>query len=124
MFVCVCHAVSDRTIDRTIDAHGPCPDTVGFETGAGTRCGSCRPWIENRCAERQGLAALPTVPLSAARRVMYGRALPAEQEAVPAAVDPVTVRTRENVPQASLPLDGTDRLDHRLAIPLDAMRCA
>lgn len=76
MFVCVCKAVSDRTIDQAIANHGPCPDTVAFETGAGTGCGRCRSWIEQRCAHGRGEPALPTVPLSVTQETMYGRAQP------------------------------------------------
>ena len=40
MFVCSCHAVSDRTLHR-LAARGLSPSEVRHITGAGSACGCC-----------------------------------------------------------------------------------
>ncbi len=47
MIVCCCRAVSDRAIARAIDQGASTVDEVSAATGAGTRCGSCRPQIHD-----------------------------------------------------------------------------
>lgn len=41
MYVCICHAVTDRQIDAAIAAGATTEDDVGAVTGAGTGCGGC-----------------------------------------------------------------------------------
>jgi bacterioferritin-associated ferredoxin len=45
MLVCLCRAVSDRTLQRAIDRGASSVQEVMRCTGAGTCCGSCRPAI-------------------------------------------------------------------------------
>jgi bacterioferritin-associated ferredoxin len=45
MYVCLCMGVSEREIRRAIDAGACSTSEVMVCTGAGTRCGSCRPTI-------------------------------------------------------------------------------
>lgn len=45
MFVCCCLGVTDRAIRRAIDQGAQTLEDVSGCTGAGTRCGSCRPEI-------------------------------------------------------------------------------
>jgi bacterioferritin-associated ferredoxin len=45
MFVCCCMGVTDRAIRRAIDQGAETVEAVAACTGAGTRCGSCRPEI-------------------------------------------------------------------------------
>jgi bacterioferritin-associated ferredoxin len=42
MYVCVCHAVTDRTIREAARRGVDTLDQLAAETGAGTCCGSCR----------------------------------------------------------------------------------
>jgi bacterioferritin-associated ferredoxin len=41
VFVCICHAVSDRVLDGVISAGARTEDEVGEACGAGTGCGTC-----------------------------------------------------------------------------------
>jgi bacterioferritin-associated ferredoxin len=54
MYVCLCMGVSDREIRRAI-RDGACstPEVMAC-TGAGTRCGSCRPSIVELVKEAAG----------------------------------------------------------------------
>ena len=42
MYVCICHAVSDREVAAAIAAGADSLDKLGFELGVGTGCGCCR----------------------------------------------------------------------------------
>ena len=61
MFVCVCHAVTDRDIHEAVDGGVDHVDQLGELCGAGTCCGSCRSTaqelIESRLMEAQSYAA-------------------------------------------------------------------
>jgi len=61
MFVCVCHAVTDRDIHEAVDRGIDHVDQLAEVCGAGTCCGSCRPTaqelIEARLMEAQSYAA-------------------------------------------------------------------
>ncbi len=46
MYVCLCKAVSNRTIRRCVSEGARTVDEVGRRCGAGTVCGTCRPDIE------------------------------------------------------------------------------
>ena len=41
MYVCLCRAVSDRTVRGVIRLGAQCPAEVRRQTGAGSCCGSC-----------------------------------------------------------------------------------
>jgi len=43
MYICICHAVTDTAIRNAIDKGVTNLSELGFETGAGTQCGSCVP---------------------------------------------------------------------------------
>jgi bacterioferritin-associated ferredoxin len=45
MYVCICHGVSDRTIRSAIERGACSPEAIAACTGAGTKCGRCRPEI-------------------------------------------------------------------------------
>jgi bacterioferritin-associated ferredoxin len=51
MYVCHCHAVSDRAIKAEIELGAIDEDDVGDRCGAGTRCGSCLDEIRRLCHE-------------------------------------------------------------------------
>lgn len=51
MIVCICRAVSDRTIDAVIDDGAGTVAEVGERCGAGTCCGACRPAIAEMISE-------------------------------------------------------------------------
>jgi bacterioferritin-associated ferredoxin len=42
MYVCICHAVTERAIRQAADRGVATLDQLACETGAGTCCGSCR----------------------------------------------------------------------------------
>lgn len=42
MYICICKAVSDRTIKGIIQSGARSVDDVGRVCGAGTHCGGCR----------------------------------------------------------------------------------
>jgi bacterioferritin-associated ferredoxin len=64
VIVCICRAVSDRTIRAARDGGALTLEAVGDATGAGTCCGCCRGSIARILAEP--LVALPRVARAAA----------------------------------------------------------
>ena len=62
MFVCCCIGVTDRTIREAIAAGAQTTEAVSACTKAGTRCGSCRPEIEEMLAEARQLARTHACP--------------------------------------------------------------
>ena len=58
MIVCVCHGVSDRTIDNAIDDGCGSVRQVGRNCRAGTDCGACRSQIKDMIcdAKAEGMA--------------------------------------------------------------------
>jgi bacterioferritin-associated ferredoxin len=62
MFVCCCIGVTDRTIREAIAAGAQTTEAVSACTRAGTRCGSCRPEIEEMLAEARQLAMTHACP--------------------------------------------------------------
>ena len=48
MIVCVCHGVSDKTLDQVIASGAQTLDAVTAATRAGTNCGECKLWIADR----------------------------------------------------------------------------
>jgi bacterioferritin-associated ferredoxin len=57
MIVCVCRAVSDRTVRAAISAGAGTVEQVGAACRAGTCCGSCRPQIAALLVEARAAAA-------------------------------------------------------------------
>jgi bacterioferritin-associated ferredoxin len=51
MYVCVCHAVTDRAIREASRRGIRTVDQLAMETGLGTCCGSCRPMADEILAE-------------------------------------------------------------------------
>ena len=51
MIVCICHGVSDRTIDDAIDEGCRSVRQVGRRCDAGTDCGACRSLIKGMIRE-------------------------------------------------------------------------
>lgn len=43
MYICVCHAVTETAIRAAVSAGARNIQELGFQTGAGTQCGSCVP---------------------------------------------------------------------------------
>jgi bacterioferritin-associated ferredoxin len=70
MIVCLCHRVSDRTIQGCIDRGARTLDEVGASCGAGTDCGGCRGEIESMLDEARdsasGARRLPVLDENAA----------------------------------------------------------
>lgn len=62
--VCLCHGVSDRTVDRAIDRGAVTVDLVGDACRAGTSCGVCRETISAKLVAL-GYAADPALQLAA-----------------------------------------------------------
>lgn len=60
MFVCLCHAVSDRTIRDAIRAGARTVEAVGEACRAGTQCGKCRTAIEIMLLGREQVLVGPT----------------------------------------------------------------
>jgi bacterioferritin-associated ferredoxin len=57
MFVCLCRGVSDRTIQRALDAGADSVEEVARRTGAGTCCGRCKPAIAAMVEQSAGACA-------------------------------------------------------------------
>jgi len=72
MFVCVCRAVSDATINRVIRAGASTLDEVGAHCGAGTSCGACRPVVLRMLANHEAQTECGDCPLKAVP--LYSRA--------------------------------------------------
>jgi len=53
MYVCSCHAVTDRTIGAAIAAGAACVDEVTAHCGAGGTCGGCTRALEQLLAAHQ-----------------------------------------------------------------------
>ena len=51
MFVCSCTGVTDRTVRACVIAGASTVDEVAGRCGAGSRCGGCRPVVEDLLAE-------------------------------------------------------------------------
>lgn len=41
MYICLCHAVTDRSIHEAVDRGVNSYSELAFATGCGTQCGSC-----------------------------------------------------------------------------------
>jgi bacterioferritin-associated ferredoxin len=54
MYICLCRAVSSKTIQKAIAKGANTVEEVGLRCGAGTRCGRCRETIELLLAETGG----------------------------------------------------------------------
>lgn len=52
MFVCVCHAITDREIDQAVDNGAVTLNHLKDELDVGTACGTCAEYIEQRLQER------------------------------------------------------------------------
>lgn len=61
MIVCLCHGVSERTVDSCVDAGAKTVEEVGLMSGAGMGCGACH------CQIKEKLAC-PALQLLAARK--------------------------------------------------------
>jgi bacterioferritin-associated ferredoxin len=63
MVVCSCVVVSDRTVDAAIAAGASTVEDIATGCAAGSRCGGCRPMLEQLLAEgiqRRGRARTAT----------------------------------------------------------------
>jgi bacterioferritin-associated ferredoxin len=54
VYVCLCRAVTSKTIVKVIAKGASTVEQVGLRTGAGTRCGRCQETIELLLAEAGG----------------------------------------------------------------------
>jgi bacterioferritin-associated ferredoxin len=68
MIVCLCKAVSDKTIRAAIENGAGSVEAVGAACGAGTGCGSCVPDIEHMLAKADRLVAPAELVRHCARR--------------------------------------------------------
>ncbi len=59
MFVCVCHAVTDREVERAVEGGAKTREAVTRACGAGGDCGACHQTIEDmiECHEERLVAA-------------------------------------------------------------------
>ena len=53
MFVCSCHAVTDRTVKAAVAAGAHDVEAVADLCGAGSGCGGCWPELERLLAEQR-----------------------------------------------------------------------
>lgn len=53
--VCLCHAISERTVAKAIDRGAATVDQVGRECRAGTGCGVCHSTIADLLVTRVGV---------------------------------------------------------------------
>ncbi|HVY44327.1 MAG TPA: (2Fe-2S)-binding protein [Minicystis sp.] len=65
MYVCLCTGVTDHDIQKAVDGGACTPAEVMACTGAGTRCGTCRPTVAALVAAR--LAKAEAAPSSGRR---------------------------------------------------------
>lgn len=61
MYVCICHAVTEHSVQCAIAAGAGTAEEVGEATGAGTGCGSCLTRICDRLADYRPDPALVAV---------------------------------------------------------------
>jgi bacterioferritin-associated ferredoxin len=59
MYVCSCHAVTDRTVRAAIASGATTVGDVAERCGAGDRCGGCWPELERLLAEQATLVDEP-----------------------------------------------------------------
>jgi len=66
MFVCVCHAITDREIDQAMEQGAVTLSQLKDELDVGTSCGCCTEYIEERLQERllQGSGLAVTLALA------------------------------------------------------------
>jgi bacterioferritin-associated ferredoxin len=57
MWVCICHAVTDREVHAAIDAGAATRDAVTTACGAGGDCGSCHHMIEQMIEAKADIVA-------------------------------------------------------------------
>ena len=70
MYVCICQAITDRQIERAVDAGIDSVDALRDTLGVASCCGSCETTAEAIVAERLAAGAAP-------EPVRYRPALPA-----------------------------------------------
>jgi bacterioferritin-associated ferredoxin len=63
MIVCVCKAVSDRTIKQCIDAGADSVEELQIELGVATCCGCCEDTVRDMLAEAGVCPAAQCAPL-------------------------------------------------------------
>jgi bacterioferritin-associated ferredoxin len=63
MIVCLCHGVSERTLEKIIDEGADCLKAVERQCGAGGDCGSCRFQIAKMISEKTEDTSSETWPL-------------------------------------------------------------
>jgi bacterioferritin-associated ferredoxin len=56
MFVCVCHAVTDREIAAAVALGAHSMEAVSTALGVGTSCGRCREYADRLIADCRGCA--------------------------------------------------------------------
>ncbi len=69
MYVCLCKAVTDRTVRSLIREGAETRSEIGERCGAGTDCGGCRGQIDDLIEEEleaRGCASCPSRPAAAA----------------------------------------------------------
>ncbi|HVM40295.1 MAG TPA: (2Fe-2S)-binding protein [Acidimicrobiia bacterium] len=66
MYVCLCRAVTDRTVVETIEAGAVTISAIGRWCGAGRTCGGCRPELRRLLSETCGVRPDAVLPLDAA----------------------------------------------------------
>jgi bacterioferritin-associated ferredoxin len=62
MFVCICHAVTDTTIERLIDEGACSVDALTRACKAGGDCGACRSTMEDMLDAAHDARRLPMLP--------------------------------------------------------------
>lgn len=64
MYVCVCNGVTDKDIQREVDAGCETMSELTMRTGAGASCGSCVQLAETLIINMRAAKAVPTLELS------------------------------------------------------------
>ena len=59
MYICICHAVNERTVHDAIESGHDNVDAIADKTGAGTCCGGCRTLVQRLIDDRQGATRNP-----------------------------------------------------------------
>ena len=64
MYVCVCNGVTDKDIQREVDAGVSSVSELTMRTGAGASCGSCVSLAETLIGNMMAARAVPVIELS------------------------------------------------------------
>ena len=69
MYVCICHAVTDKQVETAVDSGADSVERVAEMTSAGTSCATCHDTVEDLIEARCGTCPLGALAASGASTV-------------------------------------------------------